>query len=62
MVVIIVCFMTSIHSTIQLSSILDEGKRGEVEAVMKNLDDDEHKMLKRLMEDDHISIFWSIYL
>jgi hypothetical protein len=41
---------------------LDEGKRGEVEAVMKNLDDDEHKMLKRLMEDDHISIFWSIYL
>jgi hypothetical protein len=62
MVVIIVCFMTNIHSTIQLSSILDEGKRGEVEAVMKNLDDDEHKMLIRLMEDDHISIFWSIYL
>jgi hypothetical protein len=40
---------------------LDEGKRDEIEAVMNNLDDDEHKML-RLMEDDHISIFYSIDL
>jgi hypothetical protein len=61
MVVIIVCFMTNIHSTIQLTNILDEGKRDEIEAVMNNLDDDEHKML-RLMEDDHISIFYSIDL
>jgi hypothetical protein len=41
---------------------LEEGKRDEIEAVTKNLDDDEHKKLRRLMEDDHISIFCSIDL
>jgi hypothetical protein len=34
---------------------LDAGKRGEVEAMMKILDNDEHKALEiMLMEDDHI--------
>jgi hypothetical protein len=34
---------------------LDAGKKGEVEAVTKILDDDEHKNLEIiLMEDDHI--------
>jgi hypothetical protein len=62
MVVITVYFMADIHSAIQLTSFLDEGKRDEVDAVMKNLDDDEHKKLIRLMEDNHIPIFCSIYL
>jgi hypothetical protein len=42
-VVITVYFMTDIHSALQFASFLDEGKRDEVEAVTKNLDDDEHK-------------------
>jgi hypothetical protein len=62
MVVITVYFMADIHSAIQLTSFLHEGKRDEVDAVMKNLDDDEHKKLIRLMEDSHIPIFCSIYL
>jgi hypothetical protein len=34
---------------------LDAGKRGEVEAMTKILDNDEHKALEIiLMEDDHI--------
>jgi hypothetical protein len=61
MVVITVCFMTDINSTIQLTSFLDE-ERDKVEAVTKNLDDDEHEKLRRLMEFDHISIFCSIDL
>jgi hypothetical protein len=61
MVVITVCFTTDINSTIQLTSFLDE-ERDKVEAVTKNLDDDEHEKLRRLMEDDHISIFCSIDL
>jgi hypothetical protein len=42
-VVIIVCFMTEIHSAIQLTSFLDDGNRDEVEVMMKNPYDDELK-------------------
>jgi hypothetical protein len=42
MVAITECFMIGIHCAIQLTSFLDKGKRDEVEAVMKNPDDDEH--------------------
>jgi hypothetical protein len=43
LVVITVCFMTDIHSAIQLTSFLDEGKRDEVEVMTKNPDDDQHR-------------------
>jgi hypothetical protein len=57
MVVITVCFMTDIHSTIQLTSFLDEGKRDEVKAMTKNLDDDEHKAQEFDGRRSHINIF-----
>jgi hypothetical protein len=52
--------MTGIPSAIQVPTFLDKDKMDEVEAVTKDLDDDEHKALEIiLMEDDHIWIFLS---
>jgi hypothetical protein len=61
-VVITVYFMTDIHSALQFASFLDEGKRDEVEAMMKNLDDDEHKAQEIDGRRPHINIFCSIDL
>jgi hypothetical protein len=56
MVVITVCFMSDIHSAIQLTSFLDEG-RGMRLRPWRGILMMMNTKLMRLMEDDHIAIF-----